>query len=52
MQEMQDRCESVQAEMDKTNEGTKGLVARANGLREQQSVRFYPFSAICTDPGG
>lgn len=38
MQEMQDRCETVQAEMDKTNDGTKGLVARANGLREQQSV--------------
>lgn len=36
MQEMQDRCESVQAEMDKANEGTSGLVSRANGLREQQ----------------
>lgn len=42
MHEMQGRCESVQAEMDKANAGTSGLVSRANALRSQQSVLNPP----------
>jgi hypothetical protein len=38
MQEMQIRCDQVQAELDQANSGTKYLLERADGLRSQRSV--------------
>ncbi|KAJ9125577.1 hypothetical protein QFC22_000539 [Naganishia vaughanmartiniae] len=36
MHEMQDRCSTIQADVDRANTGTEGLLRRANGLREQE----------------
>lgn len=36
MQEMQIRCDQVQAELDQANSGTKYLLERADGLRSQR----------------
>ena len=40
MQEMQIRCDQVQAELDQANSGTKYLLERADGLRSQRSAVF------------
>ncbi|WVQ78637.1 hypothetical protein IAT38_000724 [Cryptococcus sp. DSM 104549] len=37
MQEMQVRCDQVQAELDQANSGTKYLLERADGLRSQRA---------------
>lgn len=42
MQEMQIRCDQVQAELDQANSGTKYLLERADGLRSQRSVITPP----------
>ncbi|KAJ9109232.1 hypothetical protein QFC21_000561 [Naganishia friedmannii] len=36
MHEMQDRCSTIQGDVDRANAGTEGLLRRANGLREQE----------------
>jgi hypothetical protein len=38
MQEMQVRCDQVQAELDHANNGTRYLLERADGLRAQRYV--------------
>jgi len=40
MQEMQIRCDQVQAELDQANSGTKYLLERADGLRSQRSLHY------------
>ena len=39
MLDMQLRCDQVQAELDQANSGTKNLLERADGLRQQRRVR-------------
>lgn len=41
MYEMQDRCSTIQEDVDRANAGTEGLLRRANGLREQEYVFFF-----------
>ena len=36
MEEMQLRCDQVQAELDQANKGTRHLLERADGLRVQR----------------
>jgi len=36
LEEMQERCSSIQAELDSANNGTQSLLDRAKGLQEQQ----------------
>ena len=38
MEEMQVRCDQVQAELDQANKGTRHLLERADGLRVQRCV--------------
>ena len=45
MQEMQIRCDQVQAELDQANSGTKYLLERADGLRSQRSACHLFWSA-------
>ena len=45
MQEMQIRCDQVQAELDQANSGTKYLLERADGLRSQRSA-IAPFTGL------
>lgn len=36
LDEMQNRCSSIQAELDNANKGTQTLLERAKGLQDQQ----------------
>lgn len=47
MQEMQIRCDQVQAELDQANSGTKYLLERADGLRSQRFVRAAARPPCC-----
>jgi hypothetical protein len=40
MNEMQARCDDVQAQLAVANQGTSYLLSRAEGLRAQRSVSF------------